>query len=109
MSLTLLYMFLGVLFIGLSVPMVLKKVPPNNWYGFRTPKTLSDTKIWYESNRIAGQGMLVVGVLVIVAALALYFLAGGLSDATKVIILIVVTLVSVAVAVIRSFMALSRM
>jgi hypothetical protein len=29
----------------LSIPMVLQKVKPNRWYGFRTPKTLSNEKI----------------------------------------------------------------
>ena len=41
---------MGLLFIGLSIPLLLNKVPPNLWYGFRTRLTLSDPQIWYPVN-----------------------------------------------------------
>jgi uncharacterized membrane protein len=103
------FLFMGVLFIALSVPLMLKKVPPNNWYGFRTPKTLSDEKIWYEANRISAQGMALVGVVLILLSLTLLLLAKEMSDLTKLIIIGVIMIVSLAVALIRSFKALSRM
>ncbi|MGI9102953.1 MAG: SdpI family protein [Terriglobales bacterium] len=36
--------------IGISIPLLLRKVPPNVLYGFRTRKTLSDRAVWYEAN-----------------------------------------------------------
>src|SRR3954465_13437759 len=103
------FLFMGLLFTALSLPLMLKKVPPNNWYGFRTPKTLSDEKIWYEANRISAQGMALVGVVLILLSLTLMLLAKEMSDLTKLIIIGVVTIVSLAVVLIRSFKALSRM
>ena len=45
-----------------SLPLIARLVPPNPLYGFRTPKTLSDSAIWYEANRGAGWDMLVAAV-----------------------------------------------
>jgi hypothetical protein len=42
----------------LSLPMILGKVPPNRFYGFRTPKTLSSPDIWYRANRASGWYMI---------------------------------------------------
>ena len=38
----------------LSVPMTLRRVPPNPIYGFRTRLTLSSPDIWYPANAFAG-------------------------------------------------------
>ncbi|MGC8968737.1 SdpI family protein [Thermus sp.] len=66
MALAVSVFFLGVLLIGLSVPAVQGKVPPNSIYGFRTPKTLSDPDIWYTANRFAGKVSIAVGFVMIV-------------------------------------------
>lgn len=46
-----------------AVPMVLGKVPPNGFYGFRTPKTLSSAAIWYPANRFSGWMMIAAAAL----------------------------------------------
>jgi uncharacterized membrane protein len=48
-----------VLTIALSIPMVLGKIPPNRFYGFRTRKTLSNPEVWYRANRLAGIDLIV--------------------------------------------------
>ena len=65
----------GVLMIVLALPMVLQRVRPNPWYGFRTRKTLSDAKIWYPANRYAGKALLLAGAVIAVASLVLYWIA----------------------------------
>ncbi len=45
---------IALLLIALAVPLILRKVPPNGFYGFRLPKTQSDPRIWYAANRAAG-------------------------------------------------------
>jgi len=60
-----LFALTGLLFVGLSVPLIQKRVPPNRFYGFRTPKTLSDPKIWYEVNHISGIDLFLAGALII--------------------------------------------
>jgi uncharacterized membrane protein len=47
----------------LGLPMYFGKVPPNRFYGFRTERTLSDPKVWYPVNRVAGGWMVVTGAI----------------------------------------------
>jgi uncharacterized membrane protein len=39
----------------LSIPLITEIIPPNYCYGIRTPKTLSDSRIWYRANKFAGR------------------------------------------------------
>jgi uncharacterized membrane protein len=56
---------LPIVFAALAAPLALGKVPPNGFYGFRTPKTLSSPDIWYPANRIAGWLMIAAAALAI--------------------------------------------
>jgi hypothetical protein len=58
----------------IALPLVLKKVPPNLWYGFRTRRTLSDPDIWYRANYLGGLGLLYAGVASLAVNLALSML-----------------------------------
>jgi uncharacterized membrane protein len=72
---TILFALIGLLFIGISIPTILGRVPPNRYYGFRTKKTLSDPRIWYEANRLSGHDLLIAGAVVTASSLALLVLA----------------------------------
>ncbi|MER3481724.1 MAG: hypothetical protein C4327_15005 [Meiothermus sp.] len=74
--------FMAALMIGLSIPLLQGKVPPNGLYGFRTPKTLSDPSIWYPANRFAGKAMIVVGAVMILLAALLLARYTGLDPGT---------------------------
>jgi hypothetical protein len=58
---------------ALAVPLMLRKVPPNVVYGYRTRATLRDERTWYEANAHFGRGLLVASA--ISAALAAIALA----------------------------------
>ena len=58
----------GILLILSALPMLYKCVKPNHWYGFRTPKTLSDERIWYPANSYAAKWMILTGMITIVVA-----------------------------------------
>jgi len=62
--------------IGLAVPLMLRWVKPNCWYGFRTRKTFSDERIWYEANAYTGRRLLELSIFEILAAVLLYFVPG---------------------------------
>ncbi len=47
----------------ISLPLVLRLIPPNRFYGFRTRKTLSNADIWYEANYKGGVGLIVASVV----------------------------------------------
>lgn len=68
---SLLFALTGLLFIGLSIPLILERVPPNRYYGFRTAKTLSEPRIWYEVNHISGSDLFVAGALITFSSLTM--------------------------------------
>lgn len=70
----LLFVCSGLLLVGLSVPLLLRRIKPNYWYGLRVRKTLSDERIWYESNAYAAKWLLALGSLHTVVSLVLYFI-----------------------------------
>ena len=60
-SSTLLLIGAGVIAVT-SIPLILKMVPPNHIYGFRTPSTLSNRALWYRANTFAGWALLIAAV-----------------------------------------------
>ena len=43
---------------AVSLPLVLKLIPPNRVYGVRTSQTLADREVWFRVNRIAGVALM---------------------------------------------------
>jgi uncharacterized membrane protein len=70
------YVVFGLLLVGLSIPLLLDRIPPNPWYGFRVPSTLADETLWYKVNRYAARWLFLSGVITTVGAIALYFVPG---------------------------------
>jgi len=58
----------GLLIAAIGLPLALDKIPPNALYGFRTPRTMSDERVWYPANRYAGKGLTAAGLLGALAA-----------------------------------------
>jgi uncharacterized membrane protein len=58
-------------FVVLGIPLAMRKVPPNGWYGIRTPETLSNTEIWYRVNALGGKATIAAGILSFLILLAL--------------------------------------
>lgn len=99
----------GILLIALAIPLLHRKVSPNSWYGFRTRKTLSDEKIWYAVNHVAGRDMVIAGTIIIISSIILLLLDGWVSFGKAVAILVTVTLLSVGWMVIHGYTVLRRM
>src|SRR5687768_10298483 len=57
----------------ISIPLILRKVAPNRWYGFRTPSTLGDPAIWYPANEQSGKRLAGAGITILVGAIGFYF------------------------------------
>lgn len=47
---------------AVSIPLILKAVPPNRWYGIRTPHTLGNEDLWFRANRFAGWAFLLASI-----------------------------------------------
>ena len=63
----------GLLLAAISIPLILGKIGPNPWYGFRVERTLSDPVVWYAVNAYSAKWLLAVGIVNIVSAVVLYF------------------------------------
>ncbi len=69
--LDLVFIGIGLLSVVVGLPMADRRVPPNRWYGVRIRETFADEHIWYEVNEQAGRDMVMLGLVVLVAAVAL--------------------------------------
>ena len=69
---------LSALFVGIAIPLVLRRIPPNRWYGLRVPATLTDERVWYEANVVAGWDFIRVGVVTFLAGLLFMLLSPAL-------------------------------
>ncbi len=106
-----LYAALGLLFMGVSRPLIRRRVGPNYFYGFRTPKTLSNPDIWYPANEFCGRRMFAAGVLILVCALLLspLNLWGEKGFGLYTLAMVGIMMVSIFGAVIASFRFLNRL
>jgi uncharacterized membrane protein len=103
------YGLMGVLLIALSVPMMYDKIPPNSFYGFRTPRTLSDPNVWYPANRVAGRNLALAGLIVSTTALVVFSIHKSIHPGTAALTLLIVSMASLIGAVVHFLMALRRM
>lgn len=53
----------SIVFALLSVPLILRLVPPNGSYGFRIPATQSSRAVWYPANAFSGWALVVAGAI----------------------------------------------
>ncbi len=70
------FAFIGFLGVGSGIPLILQKVPPNPWYGFRVQATLENPAVWYPANRYLGKCLLAFGLFMMVTAVGLSLVPG---------------------------------
>ena len=58
----------GIFLAGLALPLILGRVPPNFWYGFRTSRIMNSKTLWYAANRYAGWRLLAAGAAIVASA-----------------------------------------
>ena len=99
----------GLVFIGLSIPLMQGRVPPNRSYGFRTRKTLSDPKIWYEVNRISGNDLFLGGVVITISSIIMLLIAQQWSREHVVATLLFIMICSVGGGALHTYILSRRM
>ncbi len=100
-----LYVAAGVLLAILSIPMMLRRLPPNALYGFRVRQTLADPDLWYKLNEHAGKRLFVSGLAIAVGAI-IFYLVPGLSLDAYALACLGVTLVFLVIGMGQSFLYL---
>jgi SdpI/YfhL protein family len=61
----------GLILAGLSIPLIMGKIGPNPWYGFRVRR--SDPVVWYAVNTYSAKRLLIVGIATSLGSIILYF------------------------------------
>ena len=106
---TILFALVGLLFVGLSIPLILERVPPNRFYGFRTKKTLSDPQIWYEANRLSAHDLLIAGIIISASSLLMLVSAQNWQPDYVAFTLLAVMIFSLIGALWHGYKILNRM
>lgn len=99
----------GLLYIGLGIPLLLGRVKPNSWYGCRTRKTMSNEWIWYAVNRVTGRDLIGAGVFLVISSIVIYIFGDRVNPDYAVIVLLAIMISSVTVMVVNSIRAQNRM
>lgn len=107
-TLLVMYVVFGLLLAGLALPLLLDKVPPNGWYGFRMPSTLYNPDLWYKVNRYMARWLLLSGIATVAGAVALFF-APDLSEDAYAWLCLLIFALPFAVGMTLSFRYLRRL
>jgi uncharacterized membrane protein len=65
------FAILGFVLVVVSVPLVLRRIPPNPIYGLRVPACYKDDQVWYDANAASGRDMIVLGVAIALLSVVL--------------------------------------
>lgn len=57
---------IGPVLVALSLPLLLRWIPPNPIYGFRVPATCRNPSVWYDGNALAARHLIALGLLMVV-------------------------------------------
>jgi magnesium transporter len=63
----------GLIFVSTSIPLVLRKIPPNRLYGVKVPKAYESPELWYKLNAKGGRIMITYGAIMAAIGLVLLF------------------------------------
>ena len=95
------YIFIGVLFIAISIPLIKRKVKINNWYGVRLPQTMKNEEIWYEVNEKSGKNLFAFGTIIIFFSI-LFYIGNFFSSIVSFVIMTVLIYIGIIVIVIKA-------
>ncbi|MCX6591739.1 MAG: SdpI family protein [Acidobacteria bacterium] len=109
MKLYLIGVFTPLLTAALAIPLILQRVPPNIWYGFRTSKTLSDPRIWYQANATSGRYLLVASLLSLALGAGLIWLGQDLPENQRVVWSALGNCAAIVTALAASFVQLRKL
>jgi len=62
----------AILFIVLAIPLVLRKMPRNVFYGFRTRATMGSDEVWFAANAHFGRGLIMASLFSAIVVIGIY-------------------------------------
>lgn len=109
--LVIIFALIGFIEIILGIPLLLEKIKPNRFYGFRTSKIMSNKDIWYKSNKYLGRNfiIIIIGIILIAVSLFLLISANGFSIQEITYIELFLTLIPINIVLIRGVAYLKKL
>ena len=90
----------GVLLVALGIPLALRRVAPNRWYGLRAALAYESESKWFRANRILGRYVIVAGVITIAGTLLIWIAKpAALSSSNKTLALVEFAIIVIPAAV----------
>jgi uncharacterized membrane protein YjgN (DUF898 family) len=80
MGLAIMDVVVGLIFLGLCIPLVQRKIGRNAAYGFRTRKTLASDKAWYAVNYGAAKAGVYMSIGMVIFGIVVALLLSTMSD-----------------------------
>ena len=105
----LVFVFIGVVLIVLGIPLLLEKVKPNWFYGFRTPTIVKNKDLWYKVNKQVGREFIIAGIILMIGSIYMIIFQPILSLIQLIIILLMILQLSLIFIIIRGFLLLKRL
>ena len=102
-----LHFAMAILMIAVGLPLWAHRIRPNLWYGFRTPATLRDERIWYPVNQETGGWLIVTGLVTLPVVIATFAL--GLPVPQLPLVNLVPFVTGLFVMVVRGFLRIHRL
>ena len=90
----------GFIFIGVSIPLVLEKIGPNDFYGLQLDGEFSSEEDWYRVNRIGGWAMIWAAITLMTGVSILFGLGKNLTDRKFIILFTLIFALSIFIAAI---------
>jgi uncharacterized membrane protein len=56
---------IGPVLVVLSIPLILRWIPQNRFFGLRIPATCGNKSVWYDANALCGRHLLLLGLLMV--------------------------------------------
>ena len=79
-TLAILDIIAGIVFLGLCIPLVQRKIGRNAAYGVRIPRTLASDEAWYAVNHGVGKAGVFMSIGMIIFSIVLPLLPSTMSD-----------------------------
>ena len=103
------FTFIGVVFVILGIPLFLKKVKPNWFYGFRTPTTVKNKDLWFKVNKQVGREFIIAGIIVIIGSIFMLIFQPILTLIQIIIILLLLIHLSLIIIISRGIFLLKKL
>ena len=103
---------LGLAMILISLPLLYNAIGPNWFYGFRTRKTISNSDIWYKANKNMARELIAAGTVTIMLAIIAMLVYLRITMFTNIQangLFLLILLVPLAIAVLRSTLYLKKL